>query len=196
MRLLKVALSCAIATIFSSAAMAQTTATEVQRNVNQQERIEQGLKSGQINTREAARLEREQSNVERAEKNALKDGKLSGKEKARIERAQNQASRDIYREKHDAQQGNPQSASSQRMQKNVQRNVNHQKRIEAGAKSGALTNHEVAKLEGQQAHVNRREARAGADGFVGKREQGAVQRAENRASRKIYGEKHDGQTRN
>jgi hypothetical protein len=195
MTLIKSVLTTAMAAVFSIAAHAQTVATEVQRNVNQQERIEQGLQSGQLNTREAARLEREQSNVERMEKNALKDGKLTGKEKARIERAENAASRDIYREKHDEQQGNPQSASSQRMQKDVQRNVNQQKRIEAGVKSDALTNREVATLEGQQARVNRREAHAGADGHVGKHEQAGIQRAENRASRKIYREKHDGQTR-
>ena len=48
---------------FSGAIFAQ--AGTVQRDVNQQQRIEQGLQSGQLNTREASRLEREEAKVER-----------------------------------------------------------------------------------------------------------------------------------
>ena len=125
-------------------AMAQNAASEVQRDVNQQQRIEQGLQSGALTTREAARLEREEAAVNRMQSRALKDGTLTPAEKARIERAQNRVSQDIYREKHDAQTGNPNSASSQRMQADVQRNINQQQRIEQGIKSGALTNREAA----------------------------------------------------
>ncbi|MFD2273425.1 hypothetical protein ACFS07_26635 [Undibacterium arcticum] len=60
---------------------AQSTATEVKRDVNQQQRIENGLKSGQLNTREAAKLEHEETRVDRAQANALKDGKFSVTEK-------------------------------------------------------------------------------------------------------------------
>ena len=48
---------CAIAT----SANAQNAADVVQRDVNQQKRIEQGLQSGQLNTKEAGKLEREES---------------------------------------------------------------------------------------------------------------------------------------
>lgn len=176
-------------------ALAQTAASEVQRNTNQQERIEQGLKSGQLNTREAARLEREESAVNRMESRAMKDGTLSPAEKARIERAQNRVSRDIYREKHDAQVGNPNAASSQRMQADVQRNINQQSRVEQGIQSGQLTNREAGKLERGQARDERREARAGADGHVGAGEQRRIQTAENQQSNRIYREKHDKQVR-
>src|SRR5450432_977834 len=54
-------------------ALAQTPATEVQRNTNQQQRIEQGLQSGSLNTKEAGQLERQQTHVDKMEKNALKD---------------------------------------------------------------------------------------------------------------------------
>ena len=47
----------AVAGLFSVAASAQTVGSEVQRDVNQQQRIEQGLKSGSLNTREASQLE-------------------------------------------------------------------------------------------------------------------------------------------
>jgi hypothetical protein len=118
MKLRKLIGAAAVAAAFATPALAQTTATEVQRNVNQQERIEQGLKSGQLTTREAAKLEGAESRVEKMESRALKDGKLSPEERARIDRAQNQVSRDIYREKHDAQV-NLNSPSSQRSRPDV-----------------------------------------------------------------------------
>src|SRR3954465_6245 len=130
-------IAAALAFAFSGAAFAQ--ANTVQRDVNQQNRIEQGLQSGSLNTREAARLEREETKVEKDEARAMRDGKLSAAEKARLSREQNNVSRDIYREKHDAQTGNPNSASSQRMQPDTQRNVNQQRRIEQGLQSGSLT---------------------------------------------------------
>lgn len=166
-----------------------------QRDINQQQRIEQGLKSGQLTTREASRLEREQSQINRAEANAMKDGNVSAAEKARIDRMQDRASQDIYRQKHDAQTGNPNSASSQRMQADVQRNINQEKRINAGLKDGSLTNHEAARMERGQAHVTRQEARAGRDGHVGAREQHRIQRDENRQSGRIHRQRHDGQNR-
>lgn len=185
----------AAGTLFSAAAFAQSVGTEVQRDINQQKRIEQGLKSGQLNTREAARLEREESRVERMEANAMRDGKLSDSEKRRINAAQNKVSQDIYREKHDAQTGNPNSPSSKRMQADVQRNINQQARIEQGIKSGELTTRETARLERGQARVNRAEAQAGADGHVGANEQQRIQRSENKQSKKIHREKHDAQKR-
>ena len=48
----------ALGALLSTAAFAQSTATEVERNVDQQQRIEQGLQSGALNTRAAAKLER------------------------------------------------------------------------------------------------------------------------------------------
>jgi hypothetical protein len=195
MKLRKLIGAAAVAAVFATPAFAQTTATEVQRNVNQQERIEQGLKSGQLTTREGAKLEGEESRVEKMESRALKDGKLSPEERARIGRAQNQASRDIYRDTHNAQVGNPNSPSSQRMQADVQRNINQQQRIEQGVKSGSLTNREVGKLERGQARDNAMQYRAGRDGHVGPNEQRRIQSAENTQSQRIYRQKHDAQTK-
>jgi hypothetical protein len=189
MKIARTAVSAAL--LIAGSAFAQSTGQVVQRNINQQERIEQGLTSGALNTREAARLEREEAHIDRLEARALKDGTLTPDESRRINRLENKVSRDIYREKHDAQTGNPNSASSQRMQADVQRNVNQQTRIEQGIQSGELTNKETAKLERGQAHVNRLEARAGRDGWVGPGEQAHVQRAENQQSRRIWRAKHN-----
>lgn len=175
--------------------LAQSTEQLIQRDINQQQRIEQGLQSGALNTREAGRLQREEARVDRMQANALRDGNLSQQESARINRAQNQVSRDIYREKHDAQVGNPNSASSQRMQADVQRNINQQERIQQGVQSGALTNREVSHLERREAHISRMQGRAGADGRVGVHEQQRIQGAQNRASGAIYRQKHDRQVR-
>ena len=180
----------------ASAAFAQTTSqSTVQRDVNQQTRIEQGLQSGSLSTGEAARLEKEQSSVDRLQARDMKDGKLSPRERARLTAAQNKVSSDIKTAKTNDVTGNPQSASSQRMRADVQRNVSQQKRIEQGLQSGALTKHEAAGLERGQARVDHKEAVAGRDGHVGKREQLAVQNAENRQSKRIRVQKHDAQVK-
>ncbi len=185
----------AIAALFSIAAQAQTAGSEVQRNLNQQQRIEQGLKSGSLTTQEASKLERGEARIDRMESNALKDGKLSPAEKARIQRAQNQESGQINRLENNAARGDPNSKSSQRMQADVQRNINQQRRIEQGVQSGQLSNREAGKLERGQARVDRAEARAGSDGHVGPNEQRGIQKAENKQSKRIYREKHDAQMR-
>ena len=181
----------AVGALLSTSAIAQNTQDVIQRDVNQEKRIEQGLKSGELNTKEAAKLEREESRVDKMESKALSDGKLSNAEKHRIEREQNRVSKDIAREKHDGQTGDPNSASSKRMQADVQRNINQQERIEQGVQSGQLTNKEAGNLERGQARVDRKEARAGADGHVGAGEQRGIQNAENHQSKKIYRDKHN-----
>jgi hypothetical protein len=187
----------------ASAAFAQTSAASapqvtpagtVQRDVNQQRRIENGLQSGAITTKEAAKLERDESKVDKMQAQALKDGSLSDAEKARLRRAQNRTSKAIAADAHNGATANPNTASSRRMQADVQRNINQEQRIEQGVQSGSLTNRETARLEGGQAHVDRREAVAAADGHVGAREQHRVQRSENHQSRKIRRQKHDAQT--
>ena len=177
--------------LVSGAVFAQTPETETQRDVNQQARVEQGLKSGELNTREAAKLEHQESHIDKMQANALKDGTVSTEEAARIKQAQDKTSQAIYNQKHDAQTGNPDSLSSKRMQRDVSRNANQEKRINEGLSSGALTNTEAARLEAGQARTDAKEARAGADGHVGQHEQDRIQRKENRESRKIHNEKHD-----
>ena len=181
----------AAALALSGGAQAQTTGSEVQRNVDQQQRIEEGLQSGQLNTHEAAKLESGETKIDRMESNAMKNGSLSPAEKARIQKAQNAESAAIYSQKHDAQTGNPNSASSKRMQADVQRNVNQQARIKQGVATGSLTTAETGKLERGQARVNHKEAVAGANGRVGPVEQAHVQHAENVQSARVYHKKHN-----
>jgi hypothetical protein len=191
MKIAKTGIALAVGLIFAGAALGQTTGSTVQRDVNQQERIEQGLQSGELNTREAGQLEKQEATVDRMQSKALKDGSLNSAEKTRLQRAQNKVSADIYKDKHNATVGNPNSASSQRMQADVQRNVNQQARIEQGVKSGQLTNHETASLERGQAHVNGAEGRAASNGHVGPAEQANIQARENHQSKRVYNKKHN-----
>ena len=161
----------------------------VDRDVNQQERVEQGLQQGQLNTREAGQIEREESRIDRTEARDLKDGKLSPAEQAHINEMQSKTSRDIYRDRHNVAGGNPDSKSSERMQADVQRNVNQQQRIEQGGDNGTLTNREVGSLEAGQARTDRKEGVAASDGHVGAGQQARIQRSDNHQSRRIHRKK-------
>jgi len=70
------------------------------RQINQQARIRQGVKSGEITKGETRRLEKEQAKIQHDKKIAKADGKVTPQERQKIRREQNKASRDIYRLKH------------------------------------------------------------------------------------------------
>lgn len=167
-------------------AHAQTDAGTIQRDVNQQNRIEQGLKNGSLTTREAGRLEREEARIDRQQARDLKDGTLTPKERARLRREQNQASRDINRLENNGARGDPNSEASKRMQADVQRNANQEQRIENGVRSGQLNNEQAGKLEAGQARIDRAEARAAKNGYVGAGEQRHIQERENHQSKRIH----------
>lgn len=96
-------LSAALAAfVLPAAAQAQTIH---QRKENQQDRIAQGVKSGQLTPRETAKLEHREARLNRETRRmrANNGGSLTPAEKAKVNRQQNQLSRDIYRQKHDAQ---------------------------------------------------------------------------------------------
>lgn len=74
-----------------------------QRQANQEKRIDQGIASGQLNEREANRLNKQQEHINKMEDKAKSDGTVTKRERARIDHAQDRASRNIAREKHDRQ---------------------------------------------------------------------------------------------
>ena len=73
------------------------------RHAEQQKRIDQGVKSGELTAKEAARMEKGQERVQKMEDKAKADGKVTAKERARINQAQDVQSRRLAREKHDRQ---------------------------------------------------------------------------------------------
>ena len=80
---------------------AQQTPGVDRREHRQQRRIHQGVKSGSLSRREAARMERQQARTRRLEAKAKADGKVTRRERARLQHRENRTSRRIYRQKHD-----------------------------------------------------------------------------------------------
>ena len=87
--------------IFGSMAFAQPTINQRQRN--QQQRIGNGVQSGQLTQHETVRLEKQQQRITHNEAVAKSDGNFTPQERAKIQRELNHSSRDIYRQKHDNQ---------------------------------------------------------------------------------------------
>ena len=85
--------------------LAANAAEVDRRERRQQERIAEGVKSGELTPRETARLERKEARIHReiARDRAANGGQLTPAERRQINRQQNRVSRQIYREKHDAQ---------------------------------------------------------------------------------------------
>ncbi len=73
-----------------------------------------------------------------------------------------------------------------------QRQANQSARIANGEASGALSKREAARMKAGQAKVEGMEAAAKADGKVTRAERQAIQKEQNKQSRRIYRQKHDG----
>lgn len=94
----------AITLLMSGMAYAQANTPGIdQRQANQEQRIDQGIASGQLNQREAARLNKQQGHLDNMENKAKSDGVVTKKERGRLHDRQDRASRNIAREKHDSQ---------------------------------------------------------------------------------------------
>lgn len=88
----------------ASAGFSQTKTPLVSdREINQQERIDQGVKSGELTKRETVRLEAREAKIHQDKKEAKADGIVTAKERAKLNREQNRSSRAIHRQKHDVQ---------------------------------------------------------------------------------------------
>jgi hypothetical protein len=74
------------------------------RQARQEQRIDQGVASGELTRREARRMNRQQAAVNKAEDQAKADGTVTAQERRRLTKAQNATSRHIQRQKHDAQE--------------------------------------------------------------------------------------------
>ena len=187
-----------VMTVAVSAAMlipsvyAQTAgqdSTISQRKENQQDRIANGVASGQLTAGETASLESKEANLNRetrADRQA-NNGQLTPQEKAQINRQQNRLSRNIYNDKHNAAEqhyGNNEVDA---------RRENQQDRIAQGIRSGQMTAGEAARTEGQEARINRevRTDRAANGGHLTNNQKAQVNRQLNKESARIYNQKHN-----
>jgi hypothetical protein len=179
-------------------AAAQTTTTSAaapatinQRKENQQDRIANGIQSGQLTAGETKHLETKESEINHEERDMRKldDGHLTGADRATLHQQQNAVSKDIYKDKHNArvQNTDPKSEVGQRQR-------NQQERIAQGVKSGQLTAGETAHLEGRESAVNHEihNDRAANGGKLTGAERRQVNHQENANSKAIYRKKHNG----
>ena len=91
-------------------AQATTTATPIkpptihQRKENQQDRIAQGVKSGQLTPGETARLEHQEAGINQEEKGmrAQDNSYLTAQDRKTLQHQQNVESKRIYKDKHNA----------------------------------------------------------------------------------------------
>ena len=90
--------------LVGGSAYAQSMYSIDQRQDYQQNRIEQGIQSGQITRSEAYRLEQGERAIDRAQARARADGVVTQQERNRIERMTDREGREIYRQSHDSQQ--------------------------------------------------------------------------------------------
>src|SRR5215470_2940780 len=167
-----------------------TGQTIQQRKENQQDRIGQGVQSGQLTAGEAANLEKKEAAVNQEERDMRKldNGKLTTADKKTLTQQQNQLSNKIYQDKHNqaVQNTNPKSEVGKRAE-------NQQDRIAQGIKSGQLTAGEAGHLESNEAKINKevRTDRAANGGKLTSQERAQVNRQQNRTSRQIYRDKHN-----
>lgn len=103
MKMIAIATVLALATTATAANAYDRGGNIDQRQYQQQQRIQQGVRTGQLTRGEAVRLRAEQARIRRMEAAAKRDGRVNRYEAARIRAAQQAASRHIYREKHDGQ---------------------------------------------------------------------------------------------
>ena len=74
-----------------------------QRQAHQEQRIHQGVQSGELTKREAYQLQMNQRHINRTEARYRADGNLSKGERARLNRMENRQSSNINIQKHDTQ---------------------------------------------------------------------------------------------
>jgi hypothetical protein len=159
------------------------------RRQDQQQRIANGVQSGQMTAGETKRIEGREANVNKeihADRTA-NGGKLTTQERQQVNRQQNNLSRSIYNDKHNAAQahyGNNEVG---------QRRENQQDRIANGIRSGQMTAGEASRTEGREQRINRSVAadRAANGGKLTGQERQNINRRQNGASRQIYRQKHN-----
>ena len=138
------------------------------RAENQQDRISQGVKSGQLTAGETANLETKEAaiNGEVKADRAANGGKLTAAEKTQVNRQQNKLSNQIYQDKHNANTAHYGNNQVGQRRENQQRGINQEVKADRAANGGKLT-------AGEKAQINKQQ---------------------NQASKNIYNKKHNAAT--
>lgn len=165
------------------------------RQQNQRQRIQQGVRSGELTRRETGALAHEQRDVRQLERAYKSDGELTRAERVDLHQEQNQASRDIYNQKHDAQDRPVATPPAVRDPEVNQRQANQTGRIVNGVKSGELTHDEAQELRDGRREIRQTEQEYKADGTLTRDERIDLHQDLNQQSHDIYEAKHNEETR-
>jgi len=157
------------------------------REANQDQRIANGLRSGEMTSGEAARAEHTQANIDQQvhDDRMANGGKLTGQERQQINSEQNSASRQIYDEKHNGNTVAPNEVDN--------REANQQQRTANGLRSGQMTSGEAARTNENQSNVAQQvhNERTANGGPMTRQERQQANREENKNSKQIRNEKHN-----
>jgi Skp family chaperone for outer membrane proteins len=96
-------LAAMLVSAFVLPAFAQSTPNLDKREENQQQRIAQGVQSGQLTAKETQHLEARETKLASDEAAAKADGKVTRKERRKLQREADRDSAAIHRQKHDKQ---------------------------------------------------------------------------------------------
>jgi hypothetical protein len=162
-----------------------------EREANQDQRIASGLRDGQMTSGEAARAQRTQANIDRQVHNdrMANGGTLTNQERQQISHEQNSASRQIYRDNHNGNLIEPSEVN--------QRGANQEQRIANGERSGQMTSGEAARAQRNQTNIAQQthNDRVANPGGLNQRQRQQINQEQNKASRQIHQEKHNGKGR-
>ncbi len=158
------------------------------REQNQQDRVANGVQSGQLTAGETKSLEGQEAAVNsqaRADR-AADDGHLTAADRSQLNGEQNHLSKEIYTDKHNA-------ATAHYGNNEVgQRRLNQQNRIANGMRNGTLSAGQAAHLEGHEQHINQQihADRSANGGKLTGAEKGHINHEQNKTSHAIYRDKH------
>ena len=158
-----------------------------QRRDNQQDRLANGIQSGQLTAGETKNLESREANLNREihDDRQADAGRLTSAEKQQIGQQQNNLSNRIYQDKHNANTthyGNNEVGARRQLQ---------QDRIAQGVRSGSLKAGQTANLENREQGINQKIAadRYANGGKLSPQQKQQINHAQNRASQKIHAAK-------
>jgi hypothetical protein len=164
------------------------------RYQNQQGRIAHGIDTGELNSREAGRLERREARLKAREKQDRSEnpgGGLTGSEEKSLNRGESRLSSDIYAQKHDVQTESttPHTVVGNRVE-------NQQDRIARGLDKGSMNASEASRLEQREAFLQNqiRTGRNANGGTLTSAERAQAKQELDGLSQRIHQQNNDTQT--
>jgi len=172
----------------STATTTDKPETIAQRKDNQQDRIAQGIDSGQLTAGETKNLETKEAGINKEEHTMRSedDGHLTAADRAKLNNQQNHLSNQIYDDKHNdntAHYGNNEVGD---------RRYNQQQRIANGVGNGTMSAGQAAHVEQREQNINHSVAadRAANGGKLTPQEKQNINKRQNSTSKQIHEDKH------